>query len=330
MNKATQPASPASSASLASAEGAAGGGKAGGRQPYGRMLLLIAVWGSFAAVNRLALNTLDVFQVSFYTFAIAFAALAVWMLAAGKFPLLARLSARQWFWLGILSVLSFLYYFLYSLSLSMTNPVTASSINYLFPVFITLLAVPVNREPMTAGKGVSVALGFAGMVLIVTNGDFSSLQIDSVPGVLLALTASVCWALFSALGKMAEVDIVVSNFLYAGAALVFSAVLLGVCSGPAVPSPAALASIAWNSVMNFCVAYFLWFRILRTAKASFAASMSFITPFATLLFIALLLHEPITLANIAGLAIIVLGVAAQNLKCLRPKGKKSPDAAARR
>ena len=73
--------------------------------------------------------------------------------------------------------------------------------------------------------------------------------------------------------------------------------------------------------MNFCVSYFLWFKALRTAKASFVASMSFITPFATLLFIALLLHEPITPANLIGLAIIVFGVAVQNLKCFQ-RGKE--------
>ncbi len=294
-----------------------------GRQPYGKMILLIAIWGSFAAINRLALNTLDVFQVTFYTFAFALLSLTIWMAAGKKFSLLARLSARQWFWLLVLSVFSFLYNFLYSLSLSLTNPVTASSINYLFPVFITLLAVPINRERMTLGKGISVLLGFAGMVLIVTNGDFSSLKIDSIPGVLLALTASLCWALFSTLGKMAEVDIVASNFVYAGVAFVASTVLMLVNSSLALPTPMAGFSMAWNGVMNFCVSYYLWFRILHTAKASFAASMSFITPFATLLFIALLLHEPITLANIAGLVIIVGGVAVQNLKCLQPKEKRN-------
>ncbi len=288
-------------------------------KPYAMLLLLIAIWGSFAAINRLALNTLDVFQVTFFTFSIAFVSLALWMLAAKKFSLLRRIRSRQWVWLAILAVLSFLYYFLYSLSLSMTNPVTASSINYLFPVFITLLAVPINREKMTVGKLLSVLLGFAGMVLIVTGGDFTTLKIDSVPGILLALGASLCWALFSTLGKMAEVDIVVSNFVYAAAAFLISAVLLLTNSGFALPGPGAFAAIAWNSVMNFCVSYFLWFKALRTAKASFVASMSFITPFATLLFIALLLHEPITPANLAGLAVIVFGVAVQNLKCFQPK-----------
>lgn len=290
-------------------------------RPYGMMLLLIVIWGSFAAINRLALNTLDVFQVTFFTFSIAFVSLTVWMLAAKKFPLLCRIAPRQWFWLAVLAVLSFLYYFLYSLSLSMTNPVTASSINYLFPVFITLLAVPVNRERMTVGKLLSVLLGVAGMVLIVTGGDFTALKIDSVPGILLALGASLCWALFSTLGKQAEVDIVVSNFVYAAVAFLISTVLLLTNSGFALPGPGAFAAIVWNSVMNFCVSYFLWFKALRTAKASFVASMSFITPFATLLFIALLLHEPITPANLIGLAIIVFGVAVQNLKCFQ-RGKE--------
>ncbi len=38
-------------------------------------MVLIFIWGSFAAVSRLALNSLDVFQMQFYLFGAAFLAL---------------------------------------------------------------------------------------------------------------------------------------------------------------------------------------------------------------------------------------------------------------
>ncbi len=80
-----------------------------------------------------------------------------------------------------MGILSFLYYFLYSFSLSLIDPVDASCINYMFPIWITLLAVPINGERMTAGKAISAVLGFAGMVVIVTNGDLTRLRLDKPP-----------------------------------------------------------------------------------------------------------------------------------------------------
>lgn len=278
------------------------------RRVYVWMAGLILIWGSFAAVNRLALNTLDVFQVQFYIFGFAVAALLVWMAVGRRFPILRQISLREWGWLLLLGVLSFLYYFLYSISLNAINPVDASCVNYLFPVLITLLAVPINGEKMTGQKAISVLCGFLGMLLIVTGGDFSRLQFDNAPGLLCALAASLCWALFSTIGKRVQIDIVASSFVYAGIGFVLSAILLAACSEWAWPSPLPLASMAWNGVMNFCVSYYLWFRTLKSGGASFGASLSFITPFVTIAFLALFPDESIHWSSFVGLGIIVGGL----------------------
>ncbi len=284
----------------------------GGGKPYGQALLLILIWGSFAAVSRLALTSLDVFQMQFYLFGAAFLALFAWAAAGKRLSCLKGIGPRGWGWLLLLGALSFLYYFLYSFSLSLIDPVDASCINYMFPVWITLLAVPINGERMTAGKAVSAALGFIGMVVIVTGGDLTRLRLDNLPGLLCAAAASLSWALFSTLGKRGAVEIVAGNFVFAGVGFFLSCVLLVLFSRFAAPPLPALGAILWNGIMNFGVNYFLWFRLLKSSSASFAASMSFITPFVTLAFLAVFAGGEVTWANVLGLAVILAGVAVQN------------------
>mgnify|MGYP000021974965 CR=1 FL=1 len=275
-------------------------------------MVLIFIWGSFAAVSRLALNSLDVFQMQFYLFGAAFLALFAWAAVGKKLCCLKGIGPRGWGRLLVLGILSFLYYFLYSFSLSLIDPVDASCINYMFPIWITLLAVPINGERMTAGKAISAVLGFAGMVVIVTNGDLTRLRLDNFPGLACAAAASLSWALFSTLGKRGMVEIVAGNFVFAGVGFLLSCILLVLFSGFAVPPLPAFGAILWNGIMNFGVNYFLWFRILKSSSASFAASMSFITPFVTLAFLAVFAGGEVTWANVLGLAVILAGVAVQN------------------
>lgn len=74
-----------------------------------------------------------------------------------------------------------------------------------------------------------------------------------------------------------------------------------------------LLCLVWNGVFSLAAGYWVWFRVLDVAPAALAANLSFITPFANLLFIACLLHEPIRWQHWAGLAVILLGVLLQAL-----------------
>lgn len=81
-----------------------------------------------------------------------------------------------------------------------------------------------------------------------------------------------------------------------------------------LPSAPALAGLFWVSLSNVVLAYFLWFEVLKRCSSALVASLAFITPFVTLLFIAALLGETISWAHIGGLAVMLLGVAVQGRK----------------
>ncbi len=281
--------------------------------PYLLMAVLIILWGSFSAVSKLVLTNLDSFQVQFYMFGLAAIIMTAIMGANGKLGALRTLGYRDLFRLLLYALPSFLYYSLYTLSLKLIPAIEASMLNYLFPIMIVIFAIPINKEKINSAKLLSILLGFAGTLIIITNGNFQNLKLSNLYGDLLAVIAAVCWGIFSNLGKKNKVDQVLSNYIYIVVSFVLSSVLLLLFSKPVIPDPAEFSGILWIGLSNIVIAYYLWFRVLKATSSALAASLSFITPFVTLAFIMLLLGEKITMVQIAGFLIIILGIASQNL-----------------
>jgi drug/metabolite transporter (DMT)-like permease len=79
-----------------------------------------------------------------------------------------------------------------------TSPAHAALLVALSPVLATLLARFLHGEPLGRRRLGGIALGFAGVALIVTRGDPGT---SSSLGDLLALGASLSWALYTVIGK---------------------------------------------------------------------------------------------------------------------------------
>jgi drug/metabolite transporter (DMT)-like permease len=226
--------------------------------------------------------------------------------AGGGYQKLRKLHVKDIAVLAAVSLPSFLYYIFYSSALSRCSAVQASLLNYTFPIFIFLLSWPINGEKPTVRSLIAVLAGFVG-VAVLLGFDFTAQQ-SQITGSALALLAAFCWGLFSNLGKWVRQDVETANFFYILFGFIYSLIGLFIFSSPALLPPQSLFGAAWNGVFSFAIGYALWFRIIRTAPLSLAANLSFIAPFVNLLFIALLLHEPIGLRQVAGLCVIMAGV----------------------
>lgn len=297
------------------------GGKAG--NPYLSMALLLVLWGSFSAVSKLTLQDLDGYQMMFLMFAFAFAIMTVIHMVTGELCKLSRISPGQFALTALISLPSFLYYLLYFLALERIPVIEAAVLNYLFPVFILVFSIPLNREKMQLYKLGSMILGFAGMMVIITNGKLQAIRLTNITGDLLAVGAAASWALFSVLGKTNGMDMKISNYLTTAISFMLSSACVLFFSRIKLPGLPALGGALWLSGSNIVLGYYLWFRILKTTSSAIASSMSFITPFVAFLFIALLLHEKITAAHIAGLVLVMAGFVLQYLPAVIKPGDKN-------
>jgi drug/metabolite transporter (DMT)-like permease len=282
--------------------------------PIMTMLIILFCWGSFAAVSKMTLKNIDSFQMLFYMFGSAFLILTITFAFNGKLEQIKALTKKELLKLILISMTSFMYYFLYSLALKLVPAIEASMLNYLFPVMIVVFAIPINKEKLDTLKIVSIFFGFTGMLIILTKGNIINLRLTNVTGDILAVFAAAMWGVFSNLGKRNSIDNWISNYVYVLAAFCSSIISMFVFSRFIVPDIKTLVGTFWIGMSNIVIAYYLWFKVLKTTSTVLVSSFSFITPFVTLVFIMLLLGERITWIQVAGLSVIVIGIVVQSLR----------------
>lgn len=278
------------------------------RIKYALMLLLIMIWGSLAAVSKLLLQGLDSFQLQFFMYLFAGVMMTVALVLTGRIRVILRLSAREVARQALLLLPAYYYYFAYMLSMKLIPASETSMINYLFPLMIIILAIPINKERLSSRKALSTILGFIGVLIIISKGNLSKITLSNLPGDLLALAAAVLWGLFSNLGKKNGGDPLVSTYLFIMGSLVLSFGNMLLFSKFTWPSALTLTGAAWVGCVNITAAQFLYLNILKELPTHTVANMSYITPFVSLLFIWVLLKEQIVWIQIVGLCVILISV----------------------
>ncbi|MGB8401771.1 DMT family transporter [Bradyrhizobium sp.] len=179
------------------------------------------------------------------------------------------------------------------------------------PVWVALLAWPILGEKLSLLRAVSLAVALAGIaVLIGGNGIDASLA--KLPGLLCALAGAVCVALGTVLTK---------HFPLAMPPLSLAAWQIGIgCLPIAVvgllvehPRLAALSSLGWASMaymtlIQFCLCYVCWFAVLERLPAATASIGTLLVPVVGVVAAAAMLQEPLGLREVAALVLTLGGV----------------------
>jgi drug/metabolite transporter (DMT)-like permease len=290
-------------------------GKSLWNNPYLLMSIIVLLWSSFATVSKLVLNTsIDSFQLQFFIFLIAIVLMSFRVFNKTVISAFRKLSAKDYLMLCLYALPSYAYYLLYTLSLKLIPATEASMLNYLFPIMIVLLAVPILGEKLSLIKTAAGVLGLAGTIVILTGGNLTEIRISNVQGDLFALGAAVSWGLFSTLGKRNQLDPTVSNFVYVGVSFILSTITLFFFSKPVMPHTSEWIGLAWLSVSSIVLNYYLWFKVLKICSSALVASLSFITPFFTLILIVLILGEKISIIYLWGFLLIISGITVQTME----------------
>ena len=187
----------------------------------------------------------------------------------------------------------------------------AAIANATVPIFVVLLALhfqPENRVSRLQAAG--IGLGFLGVAVLAgfnpTGGWLAAL------GTLAVVLSSVSYAsanLYA--GK--RVGRVASGPTLAAASMLAALVLLAPLAllrlPAATPSPQALASIAALGIGGTALAQIVFYRMLRLYGSARSSLVAYLLPVTALIYGAVLLGEPVTAATLAGLLLILVGVA---------------------
>jgi len=188
----------------------------------------------------------------------------------------------------------------------------AALIAYTMPVWASLLAWPVLGERPTVLRTLALAMAFAGLAAIMGGNGFEA-SLAKLPGILMVLGGSICFALGTVLAKKLPIRLppITAAAWQIGIGCV-PILIVGVAierSDINAITQLGWALLFYSTVIQFCVAYVAWFAALARLKASVAAIGTMAVPVIGVVASALALGEPLGLGQIAALVFTLAGVA---------------------
>ena len=192
----------------------------------------------------------------------------------------------------------------------------ASILNATTPLFTVIVAhVLTADEKMSAGRLFGVALGFAGVVVMIGGDVLRAADLGGFAP-LAILGGAVSYAFAGVFGRRFKAMGVSSMATATGQTIASATVLIPmmlVIDRPwtlAVPSLAALAALVGLALLSTALAYILYFRILATAGATNLLLVTFLIPVSAILLGIGFLDEVLAAKHVAGMALIGAGLAA--------------------
>jgi len=284
-------------------------------------LIATLLWGGFYPVGRWLLNSgahqPDGLTASLLRFAVASLALApaladreAWKTLRRNWrrdlPLFALLAASGIVGEGVLVLLSTKY----------TTAARSALMANTTPIFTALLSYWLTRETLSGRKIAGMISGAAGIgiMFLLRGGDGFSGGSSTLLGVLLAVGAGICWALYTVLGAKATTGY--GAFFCTALLFVLGTVMTlplaaiwGDPRGAAELPPATWVGIAYLGLLAAALGFALWYVALKYLKPGELGAFGYLTPVVSTVLARIFFAERLGWGFLLSLALILGGVA---------------------
>ena len=267
------------------------------------LLALYVIWGSTYLGIRFALESYPPFLLAGVRFLGAGLAMYAFLRLRGVTPP----TPRQWRNAAVTGVLLLLggnglvCYAEETVSSGIAAVAVAS-----MPLFAAVFSGMYGQWP-NRREAVGLMVGFLGVVVLNLGSGLSGSRL----GALALITAAMCWAFGSAWSKRQDMPAgpmnTAAQMLCASVALL----LVGLGIGerlPAHPTLRATAAVVYLAIFGSIVAFSAYLYVLKHARPALATSYAYVNPPVAVLFGVLLAGEHVGPFDLAGMAIILLGV----------------------
>ena len=294
------------------------------------VILATVVWGANYAVVKVALRQIPEFAFNALRLSVA-SLLFLGVLTfyrgpggsspeparAGRprrlFPTARAIRSRDWLLLAALAVVGqFLYQLCFLGGVARTSVANSALIQGCSPVVITLLAAALGHERVQARQWAGAGMSLAGVYLLVGAG--AAPTGSSLTGDLLMLGGVLCWSVYVVgsrplLGRYSALAV-------SGYSMTIGTALYVAISLPELrrldwfaPSPAAWGALLYSAVFSLFLAYVVWYTSIQRIGNVRTATYSNLIPVVALVTAVAFLGDRPGAREIAGAAVILVGVA---------------------
>jgi drug/metabolite transporter (DMT)-like permease len=275
------------------------------------------MWAGNAVVGRMIYQSVPPMTLNLLRWAIAFVILlpmAGWALrpASGLWA-----SWKRFALLGLLGV--GLYNSLQYLALHSSTPINVTLVAASMPVWMLLVGALFFRAPVRRRQVIGAALSIAGVLLVMSRGEWRQLlAFRLVPGDLFMVAATIAWSFYSWLLTLPQEPKAIradwAAFLLAQVAFgtlwscAFAAVEWGVAAQRIAWSWPVVAALAYVAIGPSVIAFRCWGAGVQRAGPAAAGFFNNLTPLMAALFSSAFLGEPPRLYHLAAFVLIVGGI----------------------
>jgi probable blue pigment (indigoidine) exporter len=230
-----------------------------------------------------------------------------------------------WWWrsavLGTLNIGAF--FLLVYVAAQLLPSSVAASVMALAPLALAGFAWPLVGERLTGPVLAGSAAGIAGVLLLVggASGGVDPAGVAASAGALLLSSAGAVLAKRWNDGT-SLVAMTAWQLLVGGGALAVAALLVE--GGPPAAGAGELAGFAFTSLVATALAYLCWFAGLARLPAAAVGVVGLLNPVTGVLLGAMVAHETFTVAQLAGVVLVLGGILAASRASAAPRGVPEP------
>lgn len=202
-----------------------------------------------------------------------------------------------------------LYFFFENYSVFFTSASNVAILISTIPIFTLFSQRIIFKEKITIYKAIGAVLSVIGIVIIIASKEKISLFSKGTLGDLMALGAALCWVVYNIITskfKGSYKSITVTTYQAIWGCIFLSPSLL--FYRVTIPSKSVILNLVFLSIFCSCIAYAMYIYCLENLGATVITTYINLQPIISLLSARMLLNENITIYQILGSAIIILGV----------------------
>lgn len=281
---------------------------------YIALLLIAALWGTFPATAKLALDDLPPPFLTAVRALVASSFLVILLLRSGAEAIRppAPETVRAFFVLGVCGVVLSMHIAYWGIAT--TTAANAAILQAASPVLIALGARLYLGERLRRLQQAGVAVSMLGVLLVVTQGRLAELAPSELRlGDFLTLLGLVAWTVYTVYGKRLIATVppaLATTGGYVCGTLVL--IPIAIAATPFLPRPRLASPVAWAVLLYHAilgaVAHLWWYAAVERVGPSRAAIFMNVTPLVGMALAVLLLGEPIGPWQVAGVALVLTGV----------------------
>jgi drug/metabolite transporter (DMT)-like permease len=286
-------------------------------------LLVVTFWATAASAFKIALQGVTPYSLLFFSTLFSTIALFTILSVQGKVKLLLKNDRQTLIRAAMLGFLNpFLYYVILFKAYAILPGQIAMSLNYGWPLVLTLLSVPILKQQLSRSQLLAVLISFIGAVIIATRGELTSFGDVSRFGILLAGGSTLIWAVYWLFNAKDGLDPVVKLFVGFCFGLLYTTIFGLLSNSIELPAATAWLPLIYISLFEMSITSALWLTALQlTSSAARIGNLIYVTPFFSLLILHLVVGEEIYPATFIGLLLIVGSILFQGWMSRSGSGK---------